>query len=210
MNFHYYPFFQPRWDPYGHGVVGKANYLRSKLDHYGLGSMPMIITEAGHHSNNYVDFPSSPEDQVNYVVKLFTQSFAARVRTMTWWTWMDIPGYWGENGLLTPQGTRKASYDAYTVAASKLGHAEFMREVPSAETGASAAQVYQFSGSSTLYVAWVEGVSDQQITLSGSRFAIVDPLGVIKGYASDSDDGRIDGQVHIVIGQQPCYLERVE
>jgi hypothetical protein len=210
MNFHYYPYFQARWDAYGHGLVGKANYLRSKLNAYGLGSMPMIITEAGHHSNNYSDFPSSPEEQANFVVKLFTQAFAARAETMIWWTWLDIPGYWGQNGLLTQQGFAKLSFDAYAVATKKLDEVKFVREVPSTETGAGSAQVYQFAGSGTLYVAWVEGVSRQQVALTGRRFSIVNPMGIVQGYASDSDDGRTDEKVHIMIGQQPCYLERVE
>ena len=36
VAFHYYPLFEPTWAPYGPGLSGKANYLRSKLDSYGL------------------------------------------------------------------------------------------------------------------------------------------------------------------------------
>ena len=210
MNFHYYPFFQARWDPYGHGLSGKANYLRSRLAAHGLGSIPMIVTEAGHHSNNYSSFPSSPEEQVAYVVKLFTQSLASQVKVMIWWTWKDIPGYWGENGLLTMQGEKKPSYDAYRVAAGKLGQAEFGREVPPGETGSSTAEVYQFTGPGTFYVAWVEGATSAQITLPGNQFALIDPMGTLQGYATDSADGRTDGRVNLVVGQQPQYLERVD
>ncbi len=210
MNFHYYPFFQARWEPYGHGMAGKTNYLRSRLAAYGVGALPMIVTEAGHHSNNYVDYPSTPQEQANYVVKLFTQSIATQIRLMIWWTWIDLPGYWGENGLLTTSGNQKPAYTAYRVAAARLGQARFVREVPATETGSSFARVYQFDVSSAAYVVWAEGATTTRILLRGSRYALITPEGILTGYALDSADGKTDGRVTIDLGEEPRYLERVD
>ncbi len=84
MNFHYYPPFTG-WNVYGPGLSGKANYLYGKLAQYGY-SRPMICTEAGWHSNNYAQFPSTPEIQARYVVKLFAQSIASGLKFTIWWT----------------------------------------------------------------------------------------------------------------------------
>jgi hypothetical protein len=128
---------------------------------------------------------------------------------MIWWTWMDLPGYWGENGLLTAQGVQKPAYTALSVAASKLSQARFVREVPSGETGSSTARIYELSGARRFYVGWVEGATSASVTLPGGRFALIDPMGMVQGYASDGSDGKNDGLVHIVLGPEPRYMERV-
>ena len=65
MNFHYYPPFAPNWASYGPGLSGKANYLKDKLAQYGFATKPIICTEAGWHSDNYAQFPSTPEISLN-------------------------------------------------------------------------------------------------------------------------------------------------
>ena len=64
--------------------------------------MPMVITEAGWHSDpDLADQPSSPEIQARYVAEFFTQSMAGDVDVMIWWTLSDIVGWLTENGLVT-------------------------------------------------------------------------------------------------------------
>ena len=78
MNFHYYPVFQDTWYAYGYGLEGKANYLHDQLAAYGVPRKPMMVTEAGWHSDYYSDdFPGSHQIQSQYVVKLFAQAAAA-------------------------------------------------------------------------------------------------------------------------------------
>ena len=87
MVFHYYPAFEFRWEPDAPGLSGKAAFLRSKLQQYGLADLPMMVTEAGFHSNPWPQWPSTERLQASYVVKFFTQAIAADIKVLTWWSW---------------------------------------------------------------------------------------------------------------------------
>lgn len=156
LAFHYYPPFAYLWAPYGPGLTGKANYLRSKLQSYGL-SKPMIDTETGWQSNNFWNMTSTPEIQSRYVVELFTQALASRLDLMTWFTWMDPPDN-GANGLIDLSLQQKPSYSTYRVAAEKLNWAAatFQRPLTVAELGSSGYEGYLFfkPGQKPLYVLW--------------------------------------------------------
>ena len=169
MNFHYYPFFESRWMPYGPGLSGKANYLRSKLASYGFGSLPFVITEAGHHSNAYPEQPSTPEIQSAYVVKLFTQAISSNIQTMIWFSWYDLSGYWAATGLLTTSLEPKPSYTAFRVARNKLGASQFQRRLTTAEVGSSDVEAYLFRKSNPIYVVWVDGAAVRQVKCQAVR-----------------------------------------
>ncbi len=210
MNFHYYPYFEWRWKPYGDGLMGKTNYLRDILSRYGYGWMPIIVTEAGHHSDAEPSQPSSPQVQANYLVKMSTQSAAAGNQLMIWWSWLDLPDYWGETGLLTAAGVRKPSFDAYRSMAGKLSGATFLRAVPQNERGGSEDEhVYEFKAGHKLYVAWTDTFSPVTLKLAGDNLKVSDSLGVVQGILRDGDDGSSDGFVRFTVSQQPLYLEQM-
>lgn len=211
MNFHYYPYFEARWAPYGDGLAGKAAYLRDRLSKYNLDHLPMVVTEAGHHSNDYADYPSTPEEQASYVLKLFVQSMSARLEFMIWWTWVDLPpsSYWGTTGLLTATGETKPAYLAYQQARARLGQSYFRRELPPGETGNASARVYQFNGNRTFYVAWSTTGIPQTIRIPGTEVVLTDLYGHVQGATSDSDDGSVDGYVRVTVDAQPKYVEPV-
>jgi hypothetical protein len=207
MNFHYYPPFEPTWAPYGPGLAGKANYLRSKLGQYGLANKPMICTEAGWHS----DDESTPEIQSRYVVKLFTQSLASNLGAMTWWTWIDPGSPYGANGLLTQSLQRKPSFSTYRVAAEKLAHAPFQRILSSSELGSSNLEGYRFTSSSQrpLYILWSRDEVTRAVALPLSRAQITNLYGEIVGIVNDGDDGQTDGYIQVSVGANPLYAEAV-
>ena len=211
MNFHYYPPFEYKWSPYGPGVVGKVNYLRSKLAMYGFGDLPMITTEAGYHSNAVPNFPSTPEIQAGYVVKLFTQSLAARLGVMIWFTWSDYEtiGYQFANGLLDQSLQPKLAYYAYQTAAGKLGSAVFQRSLTSTELGGASAQGYLFDRAGPLYVLWSDVSSNQSVGLAGRSARVIDYVGKTVGQIADGDDGYADGRVTVTFGSHPVYVEVV-
>ena len=209
MNFHYYPPFEANWSQYGPGVVGKVNALRSKLGSYGLGDLPMMSTEAGYHSNNASNFPSTPEIQAGYVVKLFTQSLAAHLGVMMWFTWSDyeILGYQFANGLLDQSLQPKLAYYAYQTAASQLGHATFQRILSPGELGGANVEAYLFQRGKPLYVLWSTGGSPQSVSLPGSSALVTDYVGNPVGQVADGDDGQSDGRVRVTVGTDPLYVE---
>jgi hypothetical protein len=208
MNFHYYPPFAPNWAPYGPGLSGKANYIRSKLQSYGWGSKPMIVTEAGWHSENYWIYPSTPEIQSQYVVKFFTQSLASRLDLTIWWTWRDPGGGAGPNGLITQSLQRKPAFTAFKVGAEKLNWAQasFQRSLTTAELGNTNLEGYVFTMLATqkpLYVLWSNDGVNRAVTLSGSQVRVVDMYGGVSGIVNGT------GTIRVTVGSNPVYVETI-
>ncbi|MGC8946857.1 MAG: hypothetical protein ACP5N6_11970 [Anaerolineae bacterium] len=207
MNFHYYPPFAPGWSAYGPGLSGKANYLYAKLAQYGY-QKPMICTEAGWHSNNYAQFPSTPEIQSRYAVQLFAQSLASRLDVMIWWTWIDPGAGYGDNGLLTRSLQRKPAFDAYRVAAYWLGRASYQRALTATELGSSAMEGYllTWADGKPLYVLWSNDDQVREVGLPAVQVQVMDMYGDTMGLISDGDDGQEDGRVRINVGPNPIYV----
>ena len=168
LAFHYYPPFESVWAPYGPGLSGKTNYLRSKLDSYGHKGLPLVVTEAGYHSNDDPSWPSTPEIQAGYVVKLFIQAIASSLSMMIWFSWADLPNYWAASGLVDLGRQPKLSYDALKAGHRKLGAASFQRRLSDGETGSSEVEAYLFRGSySFVYVVWANGADAKRVRLPG-------------------------------------------
>ena len=202
MNFHYYPVFEASWAPYGHGLSGKANYLYSKLQQYGLEGKPMISTESGWHS----DGDSTTEIQSRYVVKLFTQSMASHLDLMIWWTWIDPGSHYGANGLLTQDLQSKPAYFAYQVAATHLGRATFAEIWAS---GDPSVEAYCFSSQTNeaLYVVWANDETTHTVSLPLSQAKLLDMYGGLISIVKDVDDGSADGHIQVSAGLNPVYVE---
>jgi hypothetical protein len=210
MNFHYYPVFAPGWAQYGPGLTGKANYLRSLLASYNLGDMPFFCTEAGWHSDPTFDPPSSPQEQANYVAKLFTQAAAGRVEMMIWWTWIDPGPLVGGFGLVTTDLQAKPAYHAYRVAALKLGSAQFMRTMTSDELDDPGVEGHIFQRSQPLYVMWANDGAEHQVRLAASTLLVTDVDASSQQTLNDAADGAVDGWVTVQVGAKPLYVEAMQ
>jgi len=212
MNFHYYPPFAPNWAPYGPGLSGKANYLKDKLAQYGFASKPIICTEAGWHSDNYAQFPSTPEIQSQYVVKLFAQSLASRLQLTIWWTWIDPGSYYGANGLLTQSLERKPAFYAYRVAAYWLGRSSFQRALTASELGSNALEGYllTWADGRPLYVLWSNDNQARAIRLPAAQAQVLNMYGDTIGLVNDGDDGQRDGRIQVNVGHNPIYVRVIQ
>ena len=211
VAFHYYPVFESVWTPFGPGLSGKAHYLRSKLDAYGLSSLPLLVTEAGYHSNADPSWPSTPEIQAGYVIKLFTQAIASDISTMIWFSWTDLPDYWAANGLLDFNQRPKPAYGALTVARRKLGAAFFERRLSDGETGSPSVEAYLFHPVfGLLYVIWLNGSGTHQIRLPGKIARVSGPADETLAKVLDADDGVADGWITVTAGSGPIYVEIIE
>jgi len=206
MNFHYYPAFD--WSAYGPGLSGKANYLAAKLEEYGY-EKPIICTEAGWHSDNYGQFPSTPEIQSRYVVKLFAQSLASHLDMMTWWTWIDPGDGYGANGLLTKDLQRKPAFNAYAAAARILGRASFRRSLSGEELGSQMMEGYLLTSleNRDLYVLWSNDENSRTVSLPLSRATVTDLYGNPVSVVEDMGDGHLDGRIKVTVGANPIYVE---
>jgi hypothetical protein len=211
LAFHYYPPFEAVWAPYGPGLSGKANYLRSKLGPYGHNSHPLLVTEAGYHSNDDPSWPSTDEIQASYVIKLFTQAIASHIPMMIWFSWTDLANYWAASGLLDVDRQPKLSYGALTAAQRKLGAASFQRRLSDGETGSPQVEAYRFQGSSfPLYVIWANGVDARMVRVPGKIARVSGLLDETLAKVLDADDGVADGLITLTAGFDPQSVDIIE
>lgn len=218
MNFHSYPPFHTRWtDNQGPGILGKAEFIRSRLADYGL-QKPMVITEAGWMSNNRPGavIPGSPEIQSRYVIEMFTESKAANLDAMIWWLLVDPPfPYPFQNGLITLETvpTRKMSFYIYQDVVAKLSTTHFVRSLTADEMGHPLMEAFEFKDNvfnRTLYVAWLNPIATTEVApvkLPASEAIVRDSLTGFAIYIQDGDDGIRDGQITVHMGANPIYVE---
>ncbi len=217
MNFHAYPVFSTNWTSgKGPGLLQKAQAIRSKLTQYNFGTKPVIITEAGWHSNNtYPIHPASEQIQARYVVELFTQSMAADIDVMIWWMLYDPGGGAWNNGLVTNETppVEKLAFYAYRTLVSELSTAHFKQILSQTETGTADMEVYQFNDytyNRDVYVAWMDPVDTavtQPLKLSGTQATIRQFINGTTQIITDSNDGVVDGKVTVQITADPIYME---
>jgi hypothetical protein len=206
MNFHYYPIFQPAWDPYGHGIIGKATFLRDKLAEYGV-DKPFICTEAGMWSD--AAHGGSHELQSRYVAQVYARSAAAELTPTIWYQFTDddILGTW-KFGLVNSDLSPKPSYRAYQTAARQLASTQYFRTLAHDETGTDQMEAYAFltpSHSTRIIVAWTNDELKHPLVLQTKQVISVAKLGG-QTIIDDIDDGVRDGRVELTVGPSPVYL----
>jgi hypothetical protein len=209
MNFHYYPAFRNKWEPYGPDIIGKATYLRNKLASYEL-ERPLICTEASQWSDDYAGHGGSDELQSRYVAQVFARSMAADLGITIWYRLIDqspdAGGYY--YGLLNSDLTPKPSYQAYRTYAQQMGHAEYVRSLDAGDTGSDRIEAYEFSRGqppTTIIVAWTTDEQEHDVTLQADQVLVVDKFGA-QITLRDGDDGSVDGTVRVTVGPSPVYL----
>ncbi len=234
MNFHFYSDFAPNWNRFpgsnglSIGLLEKTSYVRKKLQDYGVGDKPMIITEAGKHSNGAPDDKSAtPTMQARHVVVIFVQAMAAKVDALTWWLLYDLAlsDYPLETGLVTrgdPVPVKKLAFDAYTSIVAELSTAQFIRQFSPAETGLSfdgfpTMEVYKFHDLTSnqtvkriIYVAWLNPMWEEvaaTLELPAKQVTIRDIFGAVKSTVKDADDGKMDNRTTVGVTGEPVYIE---
>ncbi len=217
-NFHYYPFFRPRWESYGRDIIGKANYVRQQLALYGY-VRPVIATETS--------WPSgltwgSPGLQARGLPKLFTRGWAARLPIVIWFSLVDAEI--SQSGLLDSALTPRPAYYALQTWTSLLNTAHFVRTIPYTETGSPQVEGYQFdalglSGHTRLDIYWYDCPSLASfvdvptdcddvapLAITATRVAKIDMFGN-RVIVDDVDDGYRDGVVHLGVLSSPIYID---
>lgn len=213
VNFHYYPLFRRKWEPYGTDIIGKANFVRQKLATYGFTDVPVICTETSWASATSTTW-GSDELQSRYTVKGYVRGMAAGLDVIVWYAILDY-GDSIEPGLLSDDLQPKPSYSAYLVMTEMLGGAVYQRQLTPAEIGSSQIEGYVFQVcGKRLDIVWTEDdtpydPSDdpwQPLTVQAQTLRRVDKFGNDVWY-DDVDDGKADGRITITVGGSPVYLK---
>jgi hypothetical protein len=204
LNFHYFPHFRNKWEPYGPGLVGKANALRQKLAAYGL-DKPLICTETSVVSSQ----PNGDELQSRYLAQGFAQGLAAGLEATLWYRLYDPPPEVQADryGLIDGYGNPKPAYYAYQTLTRQLTGARYLRTLGPAETGSGQIEAYEFRapGAERLLLAWTNDGQTHPLVLEAGRVVAVDKLGG-QTALSDGTDGRWDGRTEVKLGPSPLYL----
>jgi hypothetical protein len=219
FNFHAYPSFAYNWLPQGvtdggTGLLQKSNFLREKLLAAGI-DKPMIITEAGWHSNNPPNVPGSEEIQARYLVQLYVQSLAADLDIMIWWMLYDPGGGGWDNGLVSMDvpPREKLSYRAHQTIVNQLTDRPFVRALSAGELQNSAMEAYEFENPISgypLYVTWlnpVETPDSATLSVAAEEVGITGLDGEVLFTLLDMDDGVDDGRVTVPVTGRPIYAE---
>jgi hypothetical protein len=224
MNYHFYAEFAPNWARHGEnslsvGLYEKTNYIRNKLAEYGMGDKPIMVTEAGKHTNGVDDPTATPAMQARFLVVFFTQAAAANLHMLTWWLLYDLPLdlYPMHTGIVTEDGTKKPAFDSYTTVVSLFTTFNYERPLTEAETGVSVAanpnmEAYKFfdpvSGRN-LYVAWLNVIWTEEtrpLTVPGEKMLVLDVYGKAKQIVTDADDGTVDGMLTVQVSGEPVFI----
>ncbi|MEZ4515807.1 MAG: hypothetical protein R3C44_02845 [Chloroflexota bacterium] len=218
FNFHTYPAFAMNWLPSnavrGPGLLQKAEYLRAELADAGI-EKPMIVTEAGWHSNDAPNVPGSPTIQASYVIQLFTQSYAADLDYMIWWMLYDPGDGSLYNGLVNwDPPTRKLSFYVYQNMVSTMKDATFVRPLTANELEDVAEEAYLFNRDNRdFYIAWANPVDTEKqfpLRVPANNVTVMDMLGQVTDTINDQDDGSQDGYVTVTLMNTPVYIEVTE
>ena len=203
FNFHYYPYLAANWAAYGPDVIGKINFLQTKLAAYGLADKPLAITEIGLSSG--ANFGGTEELQSRYVVQAYSRALTADVEIIIWFALNDLPPRF-IFGLTRSDFTPKPSYAAYHTLTVQLASATYQRTLSSTELGSDQAEGYLYSrGAETVYVVWTNDDSAAQLELQAGSVTRIEKEGS-STIISDADDGLVDGRVTIQYGGSPIYL----
>jgi hypothetical protein len=204
MNFHYYPGFAGKWDPYGLGITGKAAYIRNKMAEFGL-VKPVICTETGMWSDPLHGPPyGSDEVQSRYVPQVYSRAAAAHLDITIWFMLIDPPGpYDWKFGLVKADGdlTPKPAHRAYQVVAQQLPGATYLRTLRGSSPDVEAYEFVRAGGSGRVAVAWSNSEGSYEVVLPGSQIEVLDMYGA----STVLYDGDGDGMVHVPLGLNPVY-----
>ena len=198
MNFHQYDFRRGTWDgasPDEWGILGKARAIRDILARYGLGTMPMVVSEIGLSSN---PDPADPGQDLkaSHLVREFVRALSVwpdELVAVIWFPMVDCRRDNNNKGLLQCGSlTPYKAYEAYKTLTSELAGYAFDQRLT--VPGNERIQAYRFcikegdscvAGVSKKLVLWRDErgvrIKSQSTTATESMRVSASELGIWTG-----------------------------
>lgn len=212
LSFHYYPAFADVWNRYGNDLGGKAAYLRSELERFGL-RKPLVVTEVGQPTAGPPgdEQPYSDERASRYVVQAMARGMVADLQTIIWYTLVDHPADPRQYGLLRSDGSPKPVYEAFQVLVRELGAAKLGKALSEQEVGGGKVEGYLFAlaDGSQKALLWSLSEREETVRCRGTTLRLVGLYGDKRAVQDGGDgdaDGQQDGWVSVRVGPAPVYV----
>ncbi|MCO6450352.1 MAG: hypothetical protein J5I90_06130 [Caldilineales bacterium] len=206
LAFHYYPAFEERWNAFGPGVAGKAEYLRQELARYRL-EKPLALTEIGRPTRG-PDSDGLVYDEIStarFVAPALSLARMAKISPIIWFTSVDKPAEPYDYGLLDSDYQPEPSYFAFRSVNQALQGGRYMGQIPVAGEGFALGFDH---GDRVAYVAWADA-SETELELAAERLRLVKIDGqqrlVLDG-DSDDLDGTANGRIRLRLTIDPVIL----
>ncbi|MBA3944451.1 MAG: hypothetical protein H0X37_07790 [Herpetosiphonaceae bacterium] len=164
----------PNWNQRGGSLVGKLSLVRGVLQQYGVTNKPIIMDEGG--LLYYGDAAGAGNttyyaDEANYVVRLYTRSWANGLVGAVWFT-LNGPG-WHNAGLLDANQQPRPAYTTFKFLSTQLQNATYAGPLSTGNV-----EGYAFHKSGVTYqVYWTNDSSTAQLTLPTGTQAVYDLAG---------------------------------
>ena len=191
LAYHAYPYWHPsmqgdwdlnqlHWDHRGGVLLGKLDFIRAVFQKYGV-SKPIIMNEGGlmcySWDLNNPDCSTNDfrDDQANYVVRLYTRTWANGILGSTWYT-LNGPG-WRQGGLLDSNQAPRPSYNTLKFMATLLNGSSYRGQLSS-----GALEGYAFfnrSAQREYRVYWRNDSSSTLLMLPGGTVAVYNKFGQV-------------------------------
>jgi len=205
MNFHFYSAFHYVWDRFGHGVAGKANYLRSELKRYGF-TKPIACTEIGHPTAGpAADKQDYSEDATSrYVAKGVIRALADDVKPVIWFSLTDPEEDARRFGLLDQNLKRKKPFYAFQTLLRQLDGTHGATSLSLSKK--SGLEGYQFltNDGRLLWVAWSVDGKTHTLRLKAKKISLFDELGKPLGVTSAPKQAV--GTMKATVTSNPVYI----
>lgn len=167
------PYISPAnpWTPWGGGMRGKANFVRSIMAEYGVDKPVMIneITIGCFETDPYCDPPGTEfyEFQADMSIRQAVRAVSADLLGIIWFT-LEGPG-WRSGGLLDGNDQPKLSYQALLVLSQAIKDSTF---AGTDNYGNTRLEGYRFTRSDgkQLDVIWAVNDTSEIIRLPKARF----------------------------------------
>jgi hypothetical protein len=189
MAYHAYPFWyggddqdwdltQPHWDHRNGTIMGKIDFIEERFDRYHI-NKPIVMNEGGlmcgfDPQTNPDQYDQCLQDdffdyQANYVVRMYTRSWAEGLLGSTWYTLNG--GGWREGGLLNDNQEPRPAYTTFKFMANLLADAEYVGKLypdlyPAEDDDSKFLAGYAFRADTTGYDYRIYWSNDRAVTQS--------------------------------------------
>jgi hypothetical protein len=203
-NHHAYQHHEPNRDL--HPTEQPAiQYHRALQERYGLGELPLWITEAGLRVKTADAGPMSADqraDQARFVVTSAITAVALGVEKYFWYIYHNNPNQNTKYGAFSETHTPRPALVAYGVLADVVAegtYAGVLEDVPEAVTG----HVFERADGGEVAVCWSSEETTVELPISAGTVRETETMG-------DSTERSAGGSLSVDLGPNPIYLSSDE